>query len=276
MQVESHGVYPTRQLHELGLSRSQLRTAARRGQLVRMRTGWWARPDADARVVAAVAAGGVLSCVSALRLHGVWVPAGDAVHIRLARGARRLSTRYCLPFGPNIPLSGAVDDVRTSVLCAVRCLDPEGAVVVLDSVLNLGHATVEDLREWLSTCPQKVKDLLARCDLAEAGTESMVRLRLRSLGIRVRPQAWITAHMRVDLLIGDRLIVECDSVEHHTSSAAYEADRRRDRELMAMGYRVIRLTYRQIHEEWPAIEQSLLTIIRAGQHRWPRRRFEAR
>lgn len=273
MQREVHGVYAAHHLRALGLSRAQIRTAVRRGSLLRLRNGWYARPDADQAVVAAVVAGGALSCVSALRLCKVWVPEGVGTHIRLPRHNRTLGAqRFCLPFGANPPVVRGIDDVHTSVLCAMRCLDAEGAVVVLDSVLHRKLATREQLRQWLSDAPKRVQELLLRCREAEAGTETMTRLRLRRCGVHVRTQVWLTESKRVDLLIGDRLVIECDSVEHHTDRNAYEEDRRRDRELTAKGYVVVRLTYRQIHDEWPAIEQSLLSLVRSQTHLWPRKR----
>ncbi|MGZ6641283.1 MAG: DUF559 domain-containing protein [Solirubrobacteraceae bacterium] len=43
-----------------------------------------------------------------------------------------------------------------------------------------------------------------------------------------------------------RLIIEADSWRHHRSRASFEDDRARDLELTALGYRVVRLTARQL------------------------------
>jgi very-short-patch-repair endonuclease len=51
---------------------------------------------------------------------------------------------------------------------------------------------------------------------------------------------------RVDLVIGDRLVIECDSREFHDKADSYAADRARDLELLRQGYREIRLTYAQV------------------------------
>lgn len=108
--------------------------------------------------------------------------------------------------------------------------------------------------------------LLTKCDFAESGTETLVRLKLRAGGIRVRPQMVIGGVGRVDLLIGARLVIEVDSREHHTSADAYESDRARDRKLTAMGYLVVRLSYRQVLHEWAEIEPDLLALIRRDAH----------
>jgi very-short-patch-repair endonuclease len=47
----------------------------------------------------------------------------------------------------------------------------------------------------------------------------------------------------------ERLIVEVDGFDAHGTRAAFERDRRRDAELVAPGYRVIRVTWRQLCDE---------------------------
>lgn len=44
----------------------------------------------------------------------------------------------------------------------------------------------------------------------------------------------------------ERLVVEVDGRAYHADAGAFEQDRRRDAELMAHGYRVIRVTWRQL------------------------------
>jgi len=56
--------------------------------------------------------------------------------------------------------------------------------------------------------------------------------------------------MEVDLLWpAARLVVEVDGYEHHGPRPAFERDRRRDGRLSAAGYRVLRVTSRQLVEE---------------------------
>jgi very-short-patch-repair endonuclease len=51
----------------------------------------------------------------------------------------------------------------------------------------------------------------------------------------------------------NRLVVEFDGFAYHSTRAAFERDRTRDAELQAHGYRVIRVTWRQLVEEPEAI-----------------------
>lgn len=284
------GVLTTRQLSEGGWSKWRIERAVASGELDRVRPGWFAVPGADPAVLAAVKAGGCVSCFSALGLHGVWVPERKGRHVRLPehrrtrakqttrgaaapRGDRGRRRRGCRPFGTEPAVSAAVDDLGVAFRCVLRCGSREDIVVVMDSMLHGEAATRAQLREWMADAPMAMRTLLEAADgRAESGSESMVRFRLRSLRIATRIQVRVMERTRVDALVGDRLIIECDSREHHTDADAYESDRRRDRRLIARGFIVLRLTYRQIHDEWPEIEQEILRIVRRGDHRWPRRR----
>ena len=262
------GVLTAAQLLQVGWSKAQIARAVREGTMVRLRPGWLATANADPHVSAAVRSGGCVACASALRLRGIWVPEGlGADHIRYSKRAGKTG---CTRFGGPAPVRHAVDDVQSAFECLLKCGTAEDVIVVADSLLHLRSATRTELERWCEGAPLRIQRLLDKVDRAESGTETMVRLRLRSLGITVRPQVSLWEGMRVDLLIGDRLVVECDSEQHHSSWAQQQADRARDRELVARGYLPVRLTYRQIHDDWPAIERDILAIVRAGGHRWPR------
>ncbi|WP_306232410.1 endonuclease domain-containing protein [Agrococcus beijingensis] len=267
-------VRTTEQLTCDGWSKWQIERALRDGSLVRVRPGWFAEPGgADEAVVAAVTAGGCVSCFSALRIHGVWVPEHKERHVRLAPHRRTRKDPGCRPFGKRVAVLGAVDGLEVAFRCVLRCGSSEEIVVVIDSILQRRLATPAQVESWMRSAPARIRSLLAVADAkSESGSESMVRFRLRSLQIATRIQVRVMQGTRVDLLIGDRLIIECDSREHHTDEQAYESDRRRDRRLVARGYIVLRLSYRQIHDEWPDIERDILAVIRRGGHRWPRRR----
>lgn len=164
-----------------------------------------------------------------------------------------------------------VDNARLALECAACCLAPDDLTVVIDSLLNMRLATRADVEDWLRDYPRAVARALARTDArSESGTESYVRLRLRRKRLKVRVQVQIGEVGRVDLLVGDRLVIECDSLAHHTSPASYENDRRRDRQLRALGFHVIRLTYDQVTHRWEEVEADLLAIIRRHDHLWPR------
>lgn len=263
------GVLSNAQLESLGYGTARREAAIRSGSLVRLRPGWLARADADADVAAAVRAGGAVACASALRLHGAWVPHSlGRGHVRRSRWHGEVGGG-CRAYGRLPSPKRAVDDLESAFRCVVRCGTHEDVIVIADSLLHRRLASAEELRRWLESAPARIRVLLDRVDAAESGTETMTRVRLRGRGVAVRTQVWI-GRRRVDLVVGELLIIECDGAEHHRDWTAHEADRERDRVLTAQGYVVVRLTYRQIVDDWPAVEQDLLALIRRNAHRAPR------
>lgn len=222
-----HGVYSVAELITRGVTRQQIRALVRQGSLARVRHGWYCTPEHDAKVLTAVQVGGAVSCVTALAMAGVWHPDGfRRIHIRRAwakSGGPKAAG--CYPYGEKPPVKTAVDPLDVALRCAARCVDGETFIVLLDSIMHNRLATRTQLESALVKAPERVRALLNMTDAAEAGTESICRIRLRRRGITVRTQVWITARRRVDLVIGDRLIIECDSRAHHSSWEQQEGDR---------------------------------------------------
>lgn len=59
----------------------------------------------------------------------------------------------------------------------------------------------------------------------------------------------------------EKLIVEVDGYAFHSSRSSFERDRRKDQELGAAGYRVIRITWRQITDEGAAVIAQMSRMI---------------
>jgi very-short-patch-repair endonuclease len=79
-----------------------------------------------------------------------------------------------------------------------------------------------------------------------------------------RTNAQVKGH-EVDLLWPThRLIVEIDGFAFHSTRRAFERDRARDQQLQAKGYRVIRITWRQIQDRPEALIATLAASLQAG------------
>ena len=61
-----------------------------------------------------------------------------------------------------------------------------------------------------------------------------------------------------------RLVVELDSYDIHTTRLAFEKDRARDRDLQANGYIVLRVTWRQLTTDADEIAAQLYSLLRVG------------
>lgn len=265
---QGHGVASWAALQKAGATRTDLRRALSTADLRRLRPGWYATPTADPAVVEAVQRGGVCSCVSALRLHGVWIPEGHSrVHARTRPANHNRKVRgFCRRFGRPLREGCAVDDVTTALAHAVRCLNREDTVVVLDSIMHKGLLSREEIEYLLRSTPERVQSLLDLCAMAEAGTESMARLRLTDRGYRVRPQVEVPGLGRIDLLLGNRLIIEVDGEEYHSSSEQFHSDRERDLEAYRLDFLPMRFAYRHVVHEWEERVQAVVAVVERGEH----------
>jgi very-short-patch-repair endonuclease len=59
------------------------------------------------------------------------------------------------------------------------------------------------------------------------------------------------------------LIAELDGHASHATTAGFERDRARDRALQAAGWRVIRITWRQLHDQPAAVARDLERLLNA-------------
>lgn len=257
-------VMTRRELEANGMRRRAIERALREGDLTRIREGVYV-DGTDAEVIAAVRCGGTVSCGAALRRAGVWV-ARRGLHVRVDPDTRvhGRATRIHRVSGV---ASDGVDTVLTALRIACDCMPRDEAVCAIDSVLNRGLASLSSLTAELQS--SRAREALERADgRSESGIETLTRLRLRRRGIRLRTQVAIGGVGRVDLLIGDRLVIELDGDAWHSSAEQREADRRRDSALVAKGYLVLRAGYLRVMDDWPAFEAEVLAVVRRRDHRW--------
>jgi len=281
--VRAHGgLIATHELHADGHFRGSIANALAHNRLVRVRQGWYCPAELHPLLREAARVGGAATCVSALALHGAWTVKTDILHVSVLSNSCRLRTRADkrarLADSPGalvrVHWSLTVPDHRL-LLDPIECLrdllhceTPEMSTAVADSVL---HRNPDLTAEWLAlveTQPLAARIWLSRIDgVCESGTESIFWFRMSPLGLPLRRQVRIARVGRVDFLIGSKLIVEVDSAKYHTDPDAYERDRRRDAQLSALGYRVLRFTYEQILNRWPEVEAAVLASILRGDHR---------
>ena len=139
--------------------------------------------------------------------------------------------------------------------------------MVLESAVNGGRLHAAEARAMISAATQRNRRVLDFFDpAAESGSETRVRLFLRRHRFPVQSQVLIPGVGRVDLLVGRSLILECDSVAHHSDPTA---DRRRDLDSYALGFDTRRLSYEQVHVSWNSTQQALLSQLRSGHHLRP-------
>lgn len=247
--ARQHGVVSIAQLHDAGLDKHRVRHRARSGRLHRVHHGVYAvghrRLSREGRWVAAVLAcgkGAVLSHRSAAELWGLLAPTDGRVDISI----------------PSTPGRGTRAGIR---LHRCRSLLPSLMTRKRDIPVTTVARTIADLRRSAPAVELRrairqadVLGLAVGADVARDETRSELEHRFLALCKRHRIPA-PAVNIRIGTLLVDfawldrRTIVETDGYKFHRGRTAFENDRARDLQLRALGYEVIRLTYRQVLDQ---------------------------
>lgn len=266
------GVLPSSELLARGFSRYDVSRAIAEGAVMRPRNGWLAVRNADPQLVYAARHRVVLSCITQAARLGLWVLRHAEPHVAAHLTSKKAAApgavvhwRRPLVLRPPAMLADHLENVLD---CVASCQPRDAALAIWDSALR------KKLIDYpsLETLPFRgvARALLRECTpLADSGTETLFRTRLGWLRIPIRPQAWVLGH-RVDFLIGDRLIVQIDGVQHGEEQQS-QIDKRHDAALGERGYYVIRVTYAQVVHHWHEVEELVLKAIARGKHLPPRR-----
>lgn len=264
--LEHGAVVRTRALLERGVGRATIDRAVRRGELLRVRKGWVAMHDADPALLFAVRHGLTISCVSRLARLGVWAHDPRTTHFAVPRpgaesrppGARLL---YQRPVFPREPFA-LEDSVDNALVIAASCQPHDQAVAIWDSALNKKLVTRAQLERLPLTA--RARAVLDDTDpLADSGLETYVRQRLKRFRLSVIGQAYLLGK-HVDLLIGERLVVQTDGATH--TGRQRDRDNRHDALLELHDFTVVRVGYLQVMEEWPVVQDLIMRAVAQGQH----------
>jgi very-short-patch-repair endonuclease len=282
-----HGVVAWWQLRPLGLTMRQVERRLRRGQLQRLHEGVYAvghrASGIEARWMAAVLAfgpGAVLSHRSAgqlWRIEPIRAIEPEVIRAGFVRGRRGLvAHRISLPPDEMTEVEGIpVTTAARTVFDLAAISTPReverafhelevrrlwGSVSVRGLVQRYpGHRGVATLRALLAS---KEPTGITRNEFEEA----FVAL-LDAHGLP-RPRFNATLPVRgrffeADALWDDhRLIAELDGGGVHQTDRAFHSDRKRDRILLAEGWRTTRVTWRQLRDEPAAVAADLRQTLR--------------
>jgi very-short-patch-repair endonuclease len=284
----SGGVLPLTDLAQSGSVRPAVDADLAAGRLMRVRRGWYATPDAPADVVRAARVGGALTAASAARMHQLWLLDDPLLHVRVPATAARLRSPSDASAALNREVHGvcvhyrtveptlfegdlpARDGLARSLAEMFRCAGIVPAMVALESALNRGVLPMQGLETIRGLVPAWARRQL---DLAspdsDSGLETITRMLFVRRHVRVRTQVLLAGVRRVDLLVGDRLVIELDGRAFH-SGEDFERDRIQDLELALRGYLVVRLSYRMVTSDWDSTHRAVHELVARGLHRWGR------
>ncbi|QYM65420.1 type IV toxin-antitoxin system AbiEi family antitoxin domain-containing protein [Microbacterium sp. Se5.02b] len=262
----ARGVMTVRSLIEAGITRDAVMRGIARGELIRVRRGWVSTPEADPMLVAAARAGVMVSCITQAQRLGLWVIDDGRTHVAARPHAGRVHVQAHVHWErPVVPREPALleDPIENVLGIVARCQPRDAALAVWNSALRAGLVDLQLLRSL--PLPLRARELLDEATpFADSGLESIVVPRLRWLQLPLRRQVWILGH-RVDLLIGDRLVLQIDGGHHVGPQRSEDIDH--DARLMLRGYHVIRVGYEQVMNHWPQVQELIMRAVAQGLHR---------
>ncbi|MEA2213357.1 MAG: hypothetical protein QOF83_3305 [Solirubrobacteraceae bacterium] len=280
------GMVHRRQLNAIGFSRSMIAHRVRDGRLHLRFPGVFAvaypRTDLTARLIAALLYAGDDSVISHRSAAALWGLTPPPEVIDLTRQGRYVHPQphLCAHRVPVLDLRDVRLHQGLPVTAAARCLLDMAADADDDET---EHAVAEarvrrlvndaDLEGALSRAPNRPgARRLARVIRGDAG-RVITRSQAERLVLRLVAEAQLPTpetnvrvlNFEVDFLWrAQRVVVEFDGFEFHRHRAQFEKDRRRDQVLIAAGFRVIRLTWRQLRDEPMALAVRIGQVLGAG------------
>jgi very-short-patch-repair endonuclease/predicted transcriptional regulator of viral defense system len=269
-----HGVVARTQLLALGIGPGAIALRLERGRLFRLHRGVYlvghtaAAPlAAEMAAILACGRGSVISHLCAGAIWGLILGHNGEVEVTTTRARKRPGIR--------VHRTTHVDPRDVRMRGAVPVTSPARTLVDVAALLpraKLERAVAEagakrlasrsDLLAQLDRSPARPGAGALRALLDQEGGPKLTRSEAeRKLLELVRaaqlPPPRVNARVgsyEADFLWPDaRVIVEVDGYAFHSSRTAFERDRRRDADLSARGFTVIRVTWRQVVEEPEAV-----------------------
>lgn len=244
----------------------RVQRALRTGELLRVRVGVFVPPQACAEALAIARHGGAMACVTAARHRGLWVLHDDSSpHVWMRPGGRTYDTDCACTAHWDAP--GVGESRREPSLVRVlrqilACRGVEAFFVAFESARRQRLLDGDDMR-WLAQNLNSAghEALALSRDDADSGLESLLRWRLRGLGLTVRTQVRIAGVGVVDALIGDRVIVEVDGRDNHDGESLRHKDLVRDANAAMWGYVILRFDYALVLHDWDLVERAILAAL---------------
>jgi very-short-patch-repair endonuclease len=278
-----HGVVSRTQLMQLGLGRRAIGHRIECGRLHPLHRGVYGvghpKPSKEGRWLAAVLAGGpqaVLSHHSAAALWGIRPTSRTRIDVTRPYGGRRIAAiqfhRSSVPADERTVRGGIPVTTLARTLFDLAAEVPERAVERAINEAEVLHLWDEvALDQLLARYPRRpgaraVRQALAGRAAGATRTRTELEERFLSLLARdglPRPEVNVILNgYEVDFLWRERgLAVEVDGRAAHATAAAFESDRERDRVLQVAGWRVIRITWRQLNRTPDKVATDLRRLL---------------
>jgi very-short-patch-repair endonuclease len=264
--ARQHGVVTTRQLAAAGLGRHAIAYRVANGRLIQRHRGvYQVGPVAGAyakEMAAVLATGGVLSRQSAAAVWGFGPDHDGDVHVTVTGHAAR--PRHGVRVHRSASLNAAVHLQLPLTTPATTLHDLAPLISQRDLDRAVEEAVIRGLTrpEELTTRPGLRRAAIVEPAITRSEAERRLLMLIRAAKLPTPRTNTVVAGWEVDALWpARRLVVEVDGYAYHGNRAAFERDRRRDAALTTAGYRVVRITWRQIVDEPHALVALLARLL---------------
>jgi len=274
-----HGVVSHRELSELGLSRSAVQRRLKAGRLHRLHVGVYSvghgRVPLTGRWMAAVLACGpcaLLSHRSAAALWGLLPSARGSIDVtgprtrERARGVTVHRTRSIRPADRDEQEGIPVTSVMRTIVDLADVVRLDRLQRAVDSAEHRGLFDLRALPDLRGRRGRGRLEHVLETYREPPPTNSEFERRF-SYFCRDHCLTQPDFNVEVEGLLVDavwwdaKLVIELDSYAHHGTRRSFEEDRRRDMKLQAAGYRVLRITYRQLTEEPATVLSAIRSLL---------------
>jgi len=260
------GVASRRQLLQRGCTEGQIRQALQNRTAVSRQRGVVQLPVVEPEFLAAYAAKGILTCVSAAPFYGLWrLHDHPELHLCCTHGrapAPAVNHRISLlPPDPCQPVAALAD----VLLHALRCLPRFEALSMVQCAVARGDITIGFLRERLAG--KRNGTARAVLDLVEGRADSLLepiaRVLFREAGFWTESYVKLDGVGEVDFLLEGFLVVEIDGSTHFEPKSI-KKDRRRDNTSVVGGYLVLRYFYDDVVYEPERMVAEVAAVLKRG------------
>jgi very-short-patch-repair endonuclease len=270
--ARQHGMVTVGQLAAAGIGRSAVSHRVREGRLVRRHRGVYqvgpllAPLGAEMAAVLACGSGAALSHGTAAALWGFrTAPTGIHVTVpgRAIRAPRGVRVHQALSLDAAVRQGLPLTTPARTLLDLASRLGEAELVRAAEQAQILRLTDRAELRAQTGRGAARLRAALpGEPTLTRSEAEQRLLSLIRSARLpRPETNVRIAGH-EVDVVWrAARLVVEVDGYAYHSSRAAFERDRARDADLMQAGYRVLRVTWRQLTQEPEAVVARLAALL---------------
>lgn len=282
--VAQHGVATRPQLIACGIAAHVIDRLIRSGRLVVLRRGVYqlgplpVEHSAEASAVLGCGEGGRISHVSAAVLQGlIAARAHQPVEVMMARRRRRRiegvrvhRVRDLLPDEVTAIDGIPVTTPARTLLDIAETMTSREVEQALAKALRMQLVTREDVRLMIERHPRhrgapRLRRLLAMEEgpaFTRSEAEEKLLLIIRHANLpRPELNAVVLGHEVDFLWRQSRVVAEVDGWEFHKSARSFVTDRRRDSELAAAGYRVVRFTWTDVTDAQLSTAARLAQVL---------------